>query len=30
LILGQGTRSHMLQLKISYAITKTQNNPPKK
>jgi len=27
LILGQGTRSHMLQLKISYAITKTQNNP---
>ena len=29
-ILGQGTRSHMLQLEISYAITKTQNNPPSK
>ena len=25
-ILGQGTRSHMLQLKISYATTKTQHN----
>ena len=29
-VLGQGTRSHMLQLKISYAITNTQNNPPQK
>ena len=29
-ILGQGTRSHMLQLEISYAITKTQNNRPPK